>query len=324
MKLFNSAFLAVTLLGFATAFAGLGPDCGTSLATLNVATQLGIPPYESLTVSTTPQLVGFDVAIACELRRRLGYANIVIKNTDANLAATLNTGVASIAISGLNEINARTNVNAGGFAAVVKYADFSFGLLYPNAIPQGVDGLNALGRLNAGQGSTVGVLENSWELRILGVQQFSGIASREFPNVEAALAALRAGTIDAFFSSSVIVNNANATNPTLIPLNDVVLPTGAALDPFRSTALGIQIHPTCCQLYVNVRQAIADMVADGTYAALARINNVPTTFVPVDLTPATCANAIPAIRPNLPVRNAIVTFIFNKYCLCRPSIVNLP
>ncbi len=321
MKLFNSAFLAVTLLGFATAFAGMGPDCATSRATLNVATQLGVPPYESLTVSTTPQLVGFDIAIACELRRRLGYANIVIKNTPANRRATLDTGVASLSISGLNEINGHT----GAFVASVKYADFSFALLYPNAIPQGVTVENALGRLNAAQGgSDVGVIRDSEEEDILGLDRYGNIRSLPFATVEDAVAALRTGTIQAFFSSSVIVNTVNATNPTLIPLDDVVLPAGADLDPFRSTGLGIQIHPSCCQLYVNVRQALADMVADGTYAALARINNVPTTFTPVDLTPAACANAIPVIVPNLPVRNAILTFIFNKYCLCRPSIVNVP
>ncbi|MBA2307130.1 hypothetical protein H0W26_03290, partial [Candidatus Dependentiae bacterium] len=81
MKLSNYALLVVGSLAAATCFAATPtPDCATSRATLRVGTQFGIPPFDSVTPAgtITGTVTGFDIAIACELRKRLGYNAVQI------------------------------------------------------------------------------------------------------------------------------------------------------------------------------------------------------------------------------------------------------
>ena len=307
MKLFNYALLLVSALGAASLNAA-APACGTDRTTLVVGTQFGVPPYESLTTTTPLGATGFDIAIACELRKRLGYQNLSIRAINPTEAANLASGIVNLIISPLNEINPTTRVNV----AQVKYADHGFGFLFSGTtLPDGITATTVFDNLTG----PVGALENSFEGNILAA---AGIAATPFDDVASAVLAVKAGTITAFFSNNVVVNTVVTADPTTVALNDAVLPADDAFNPFRTTGIGIGVSPTCCQLYVNVRQAIADMVADGTYAARARENGVPTTFsAGADITPAGCATT----TPRLVVRDPLVSFIFDKYCTCTPSVV---
>ena len=325
MKLCNYALLSVSLLGAALSFAAAptpAPDCATSLATLTVGTQFGLPPYESLNAAGIP--VGFDVDIACELRKRLGYNTIVFKAIDATDTASLSTGAVSVIISGLNEINPTTlTAPFSTNEALIKYSDFNFAFLFNGAALPILGGAPVntgnvfnyiLAQSNLTPSIPTGTITNSWENTLLLAV---GINSTTFDTVDLAVAALKAGTISAFFSNNVVVDTVAAADATVSKLDSVPLPANAGFNPFRSTGLAIGVSPTCCQLYVNIRQAIADMVTDGTYAKIATANKVPTTFTAgPDLTPAACA----ATEPNLPVRNDIANFIFNKFCVCKPTV----
>nr|MBA2306905.1 transporter substrate-binding domain-containing protein [Candidatus Dependentiae bacterium] len=215
-------------------------------------------------------------------------------------------------ISPLNEINPTTL----GSEALVKYADFAYGFLFNGAIPVTVTPATVFAYLSAsGSGRVTGWIANSFEGDILGVL---GISDQVFPDVASAVAALKAGTITALFSNTAVVNFAARNDTTLAALDNAVLPADTRLNPFRSTGLGIGINPTCCQLFVNVRAAIAAMVADGTYAKLAAANGVPTTFggAGSDVAPAGCT----ITTPQLVVRNAISSFLFDRFCACVPTV----
>ncbi len=316
MKLCTYALLAVSTLAVATIFAATpAPNCATSLDTLTVGTQFGVPPYESLTTTTPPvgTPTGFDIEIACELRKRLGFSTVRFRAVNPLDATVLSTGAATITISALNEITPTTLARE----ALVKYADFAYGFLFNGAtVPGGVTPANVFTFLQDAD-RRVGVIRNSLEANILAVL---GIEVKPFDTVADAVAELRSGTatsIIALFSNNVVVNTAASGVATVSTINNAVLPATPALDPFRSVGLGIAVSPSCCQLYVNIRQAIADMVRDGEYARIAARNGVPTTFsAGTDLTPAACAST----TPSLPVRSPVALFLFNRFCACAPTI----
>jgi len=311
MKLFNSAVIIACSLAVMASSASSTPNCGTDGKTLIVGTQFGIPPYDTLSSAKVPS--GFDVDIACQLRKYIGFDDVkftaVVPNNDAAIASNAVTMV----ISPLTELN--TNTTSLTTEAFIKYADFSFGLLFNGSVPAGYDATNALANLAAAT-DVVGYIVNSNEGQIYTDVGGPVVA---YPDLATAITALKGGFIAAIFSSSAIVNNASTNDSALASLEDVVLPSGTLFDQFRATGIGIAVNPACCQLYVDIKQALADMLADGTYAAIAKKNDVPTTFTPEDFTPASCANT----QPNLPQRNAISSFIFDKYCPCDPTVISV-
>ncbi|MBA3752247.1 transporter substrate-binding domain-containing protein [Candidatus Dependentiae bacterium] len=275
MKVTNYVFLVGYLVGaIGNLLSQMNPDCGAALTTFVVATQLGIPPYEFIDEEDNP--AGFDIALACELGKRLDFESLMIKHGNANDPRTLNEGNATIMISALNEITPL----ALSSQALVKYADFSFSLLFKGKNPERVTAENALGMLLA-DNARIGVIENSNEARILDL--FMGITIINYPDVEAACKALNEDEIHALFSSSVIVNAAGIQDAELTALDDVVLPPGPIFDPYRTIGLGIAISFKCRQLYTKIKGVLNDMVEDGTYESLAIAHNVPVTFTPVDL-----------------------------------------
>ncbi len=289
MKLNNYVFFVVSLVGATgSLLSQMKPDCGTALTTFVVATQFGIPPYEFIDEEDKP--AGFDIALACELGKRLEFESLMIKNGNANDPDTLNKGDATIMISALNEITPL----ALSSQALIKYADFSFSLLFKGNIPERVTSENALGMLLA-DSARIGVIVNSNEARILDL--FMGITVINYPDVEAACNALNEDEIQALFSSSVIVNAAVTRDAELTPLDDVVLPPGLIFDPYRTMGLGIAISSKCRQLYAKIKRVLNDMVEEGTYESLASTYNVPVTFTPVDLSFSENASVEKCIPP---------------------------
>lgn len=106
------------------------------------------------------------------------------------------------------------------------------------------------------------------------------------------------------------------------------LPTDLAYVQIAGTgedAIGIAINPACCQLYVNIRNIIQNVLASSFIPTLAnRFNNttpppstsIPTPFTFVDRTPAACA----ATQPVVPTRNCLGTYLFSL-CAVNPNTV---
>ena len=115
MKFMKMISLSAALLVSAMANgSGTVVDCGTDLATLRVLTDLGgttgqnlgFPPWQSI---VNGDVVGVTAGIACELRKRLGYNDLVFVNdVSANLIADLQADEGTIVISHVSIPNPST------------------------------------------------------------------------------------------------------------------------------------------------------------------------------------------------------------------------
>ena len=114
MKFMRTISLGLALLVSATANSSGTVDCATDLATLRVLTDLGgttgqnlgFQPWQSI---VNGDVVGTTVGIACELRKRLGYNDLVFVNDVAeNLIADLQAGKGTIVISHVSIPNPST------------------------------------------------------------------------------------------------------------------------------------------------------------------------------------------------------------------------
>lgn len=124
-------------------------------------------------------------------------------------------------------------------------------------------------------------------------------------------AAINNGTINVAISSLEIATPLNPAQ-AFVKYNDS---TSAS-----SLGKGIQLSPTCCNLYVNIAAAISAMAADNTLANLrTEFNVTPNSYTPVSgIVPTACAST----ATTLPVRNALSTFMLTAYCLtpnCAPT-----
>lgn len=81
---------------------------------------------------------------------------------------------------------------------------------------------------------------------------------------------------------------------------------------------GIAVNQNCCQLFVNISQAISDMAADGTLARLRnQFNIIPNSYTPTTIPcqPVSCAG----VSPMLPTRNALSNFMISNLCVGTPT-----
>ena len=141
------------------------------------------------------------------------------------------------------------------------------------------------------------------------LQRFFGI-----PNIQFVL-----------FNDEAEVLNAVATGAAAIGLSHIELTAGTLGTPGvsfvkyndsneeDSQGVGAAINTNCCQLIQNVFALINVLAANGTLEALrTQFDIEPNTFTAAPgLIPAACAATV----ANLPVRNALSTFILNKFCL---------
>lgn len=119
MKLFKVHLLAM-LACLVTGTIGAQPDCGTNV---NGTLKIGMVFLNGLPWETYQNgvLSGFDVQVACQIQRYLGYANIEFVNLSDN-NAVLNAVVAGTITLGISRLQIEAGTPAG--VSFVKYSDF--------------------------------------------------------------------------------------------------------------------------------------------------------------------------------------------------------
>lgn len=297
-------------------------DCGDDLQVLTVGLTSGKAPFATAVGNT---LQGFDIDLACQLQKRLGFDKLVFK--DVPFSEVTNGPVDAdftLTMGGITVTPARLAT-----ANWVIYFPAGTSVIYntanppSNVTPQGI-----LAALNAAP-TAFAVLSGSREQLIFS----QGTA---YPGIKAALFS-RATTQDiavAFLAGSL---SAAIVDNDVAP---VVVEQTATLDPSRKLAvvpyvfidyagveslrpvgtIGIGVNKACCQLLVNVHQAVVDMIADRTIATLTK-KWVPT------IQPVTSTNSIPAscsdFSPMLPKRCSIGNFICSQPMACTFKVMNL-
>lgn len=291
------------------------PNCGSDLATLKVGMEIDYPPFE-YTVSPA-QVTGFDVAVACALRDKLGYSALEITNVlRQDQSAALLVGTISLAISA--QSIPLVFDPATSPIAYVKYNDDSSSILWFDTSPVPVTSQNALAVLNSlpnDQIPFLGVLRGTREAEILDpAGPFPNLAANAtfYQTYEDAILDFEDEALDGLLLQGAVANFAfNEAGGELLP--NVSAPPAVG-----TQGLGIVMASGCCQLYANVQQAIAELEADGTLPALRE--EFQTGTLGSSLTPPGCANTV-GVTVN---RNDLAQFIFDKYCPCEPVFVGSP
>lgn len=147
------------------------------------------------------------------------------------------------------------------------------------------------------------------------IQHYAGYSDIEFvnlPDTDAVFAAVADGTVTLGISKLQIEAGTPA-GISFVKYSDFIANSG-------SQGTGIAVSSSCCQLYVNVAAVIAIIAANGTLKSLAdEFGIVPDTLTPTaGLVPAGCTASAA-----LPVRNALSTFILQKYCLPNCNTTNV-
>jgi polar amino acid transport system substrate-binding protein len=289
------------------------PNCGSDAATLKVGMEIDYPPFEY--VDSSAQVTGFDVAVACALRDTLGYSELEITNIlRQDQSAALLDGTISLAISA--QSIPLVFDPATSSIAYVKYNDDSTSILFFDVIPDGVTSQNALDFLNSSAIPPVlGVLIGTREASMLSpTGPFANLAAAAsfYQSYDDAISDFEDGDLDGLLLQGAVANVAsNEAGGAL--LDELSVPASVG-----TQGLGIEVAATCCQLYANVREAITELEEDGTLPALR--DEFDTGTFSTTLTPPACAD-IEGVTVD---RNAILQFIFDKYCPCEPVFVGLP
>ncbi len=316
MKLMKMISLSLALLALGGLHLRADVDCGEDLGTLRVLTDLGdkgslgFPPWN---FRSNDNADGLTADIACELRKRIGYDKLVFVNAlGKSLLVRLQNGEGALAISHISITDANQ-----GLASFIKYnndTNAMESLVFREAIPGIRGSLIGLCLFD----SRVGYVRGQREKAIL--EKFTctigSLIAVGFDTLEEALKALvdvnghpaLGGDIDALLVNMPTANKVTDLDGDLVT---VAVEASELGDLAKSEGVGIAVDKSCCQLFVNVGKAIADMVADGT---LEKLRNKWGTmgFTPVVLPePPNCDD-----EPKVINLNVLSNFILDKYCPC--------
>lgn len=283
------------------------PNCAADRSKLIVASDFNYPPFEYQNNGT---LTGFDISVACELIKRLGYGSLeVVDIPRPQQNADLDLGRVNLVVSARSVLTSFNPMTAN--PAAVIYANDSSSMLFNFDAGPNITSQNVLTVLNQSGDNIIGVLEGTREAAIIA--EYANIQTVQYNNYEAAVTDLQDAEIDALFlQGSVATYTAETSGVVGSFLTNVAVPANQ-----QTQGLGILVKANCCSLYASVHQAIADMIADGTLAALGAKFSVPVVQPFANLTPPDCA----VVGANLLSRNPTANFIYNKYCPCNPVVV---
>ena len=334
MNLIHKALTLLAVGSMLTAQA-MAPACtpASSQPTLTVGIDLsaGLIPYSSLT-GTTGKTAGADVDVACAVFKELAAGTLNFVNIPYDqLPTALANGTIQIAM-GLSAQTSSSPAIPGGAVPTVSFVVYNndnLGIIMtPSSLATlqmaagvPITSANIIGFMSL-HGTTVGwisspVLPTSTtppfrrEGLVLVQSGIPGGNIDTFTSLGSALTALSMGTVNAIFVNNATANAAVAANTSaLVAFNNVAVTLTPAT---TSQGLAIGIAPSCCQLYANVAQAIANIAADGTLAAINKTWNTDGTPSPLpSLTPTACAG----VAASLPQRNGLAQFVFDKNCPC--------
>lgn len=241
--------LVPVLLLAGAACAGSSPEeTATTETTLGgpVLTVCSDIPYEPFVYGDPSQPEGFEVdlveAVGTSLDRPVTFRSTPYDQ----LAPTLTAGGCDLAASAIPV------TDTGEMAFSTPYLDVDMAVLVRTADAAALSSVEALA------GHQVGVVSDTPSADV-----FAGVAPADavvqgFVTVDDAVAALRAGTVDAVVADAPVVDHLVLDDPTTEVA--VRVPTG--------TRYGFGLAPTNATLLAEVDQALAALSADGTLTAL--------------------------------------------------------
>jgi len=219
--------------------------------TLRVGTDVSFPPIEFFASgSTAPQ--GLDIDLAAALAQVLRVKVTYVNHPSGNLFTDVNAGKCDIIMSGITTTTARTQL-----VNFIPYFLAGTGIIVPHGNPKNVKTLQDLCGLRVGaQFDTVQVTE----AKAISCGE-NGIQLTVFnkPTSGQALAALEAGTIDAFLEDFPPASfDASQSNSQL-----QVVPT-----QFNVRTYGIGLRKTSTALLTALTQALGAIHTNGQYQAI--------------------------------------------------------
>ena len=221
------------------------PNCGLDRSKLIVASDFNYPPFE---YQNNGKLIGFDISVACELIKRLGYSTLEIADiTLVDQDAALLAGRVNLIISARSVLTSFDPATDN--PAAVIYANDSTAMLFNTTLPGNVTTDNVLIIANE-VGSTIGVITGTREASI--IEEFPNLnANKEpFDTYDLAIAALPNDLVDGLLLQGSVGTYAQTTSGVVGSFfANVAVPSDQ-----QTQGLGILVDAECCSLYASVRR----------------------------------------------------------------------
>lgn len=235
--------LALTACSSGGAGAGASNDLGTiSAGTLRIGTTGDTKPYA---YTEDGELQGFDVEMAKEVAKRLGLETEFVTQEFSALLPAVANGQLDMAAASISDTAERE-----------KTVDFSDHYFIGYISVLAAEGSGITDDASSLDGKRLGIVQGTIQ-DSYAQENFTGAELVRFPDNNSAVAALGSGTIDAHFLDFPVAEEyAAASNGSQVIAINVAVP---------EFPVGFPIAKGNTELKAAVDQAVADIVADGTW-----------------------------------------------------------
>jgi len=235
--------LALTACSSGGAGAGASNDLGTiSAGTLRIGTTGDTKPYA---YTEDGELQGFDVEMAKEVAKRLGLETEFVTQEFSALLPAVANGQLDMAAASISDTAERE-----------KTVDFSDHYFIGYISVLAAEGSGITDDASSLDGKRLGIVQGTIQ-DSYAQENFTGAELVRFPDNNSAVAALGSGTIDAHFLDFPVAEEyAAASNGSQGIAINVAVP---------EFPVGFPIAKGNTELKAAVDQAVADIVADGTW-----------------------------------------------------------
>jgi len=235
--------LALTACSSGGAGAGASNDLGTiSAGTLRIGTTGDTKPYA---YTEDGELQGFDVEMAKEVAKRLGLETEFVTQEFSALLPAVANGQLDMAAASISDTAERE-----------KTVDFSDHYFIGYISVLAAEGSGITDDASSLDGKRLGIVQGTIQ-DSYAQENFTGAELVRFPDNNSAVAALGSGTIDAHFLDFPVAEEyAAASNGSQVIAINVAVP---------EFPVGFPIAKGNTDLKAAVDQAVADIVADGTW-----------------------------------------------------------
>ena len=235
--------LALTACSSGGAGAGASNDLGTiSAGTLRIGTTGDTKPYA---YTEDGELQGFDVEMAKEVAKRLGLETEFVTQEFSALLPAVANGQLDMAAASISDTAERE-----------KTVDFSDHYFIGYISVLAAEGSGITDDASSLDGKRLGIVQGTIQ-DSYAQDNFTGAELVRFPDNNSAVAALGSGTIDAHFLDFPVAEEYAAASD-----GSQVIAINVAVPEFP---VGFPIAKGNTELKAAVDQAVADIVADGTW-----------------------------------------------------------
>lgn len=235
--------LALTACSSGGAGADASNDLGTiSAGTLRIGTTGDTKPYA---YTEDGELQGFDVEMAKEVAKRLGLETEFVTQEFSALLPAVANGQLDMAAASISDTEERQ-----------KTVDFSDHYFIGYISVLAAEGSGITDDASSLDGKRLGIVQGTIQ-DSYAQENFTGAELVRFPDNNSAVAALGSGTIDAHFLDFPVAEEyAAASNGSQTIAINVAVP---------EFPVGFPIAKGSTELKAAVNEAVADIVADGTW-----------------------------------------------------------